>query len=200
MSRRKGRQGNRGRDWEKLNERHLDGLQRAGLCVWWVNPQPFRITKRLEGGHFVGRLEGEGPPDFTLLARGRPVSWAHMGSSDLVICGDFKDCARARWSFSQLKEHQASRMTAWEDQGGVAVVLLRTHDPGPIHWVLPWSRLGPWWRDWKREATLAKLRRSRVPSGVASVTTKDLETIGKRWSSRGWLPSLRALLDEGGEE
>jgi penicillin-binding protein-related factor A (putative recombinase) len=120
-----------------------------------------RILRSMSGGQFVAVYATEGPPDYVLLSDGH------------AIAAEAKDCLADRWQLNKLHAHQARRLTAWEAQGGLGVVLLR-HQPSDTRWVLPWLRLGPVWARWHEAAEAGR----ELPRGSASISLPQLHDLG----------------------
>lgn len=148
-----------------------------GLAVVLRTPPPMRILRSLSGGQFVAVYATEGPPDYVLLADG------------CAIAAEAKDCLADRWALGNLHPHQARRLTAWQSQGGLGVVLLR-HQPSDTRWVLPWSHLEASWRRWHETAE----RGDSAVRGTASLSLGALHSIGVQFSEvDGYLPTVLAL-------
>lgn len=152
-----------------------------------------RILRAMSGGQFVAVYATEGPPDYVLLSRG------------IAIAAEAKDCVADRWQLSNLHEHQARRLSAWEEQGGLGVVLLR-HQPSRTQWVLPWGTLAPIWTRWHSAsgagaafpfgATGEKPFGARVvlPRGSASLSLPQLHQLGVPFCDvDGHLPTLHSI-------
>ena len=157
----KGSHANRGRAWEQLLELYHTRYEAQGRAVVLRTPPPMRILRALSGGQFVAVYATEGPPDYCLLAGG------------CAIAAEAKDCVADRWQLSKLHPHQARRLSAWQVQGGLGVVLLR-HQPSSTQWVLPWSQLAPVWSRW-HDATEAG---RDLPRGSASLSLPMLHELG----------------------
>lgn len=143
-------------------------------------PPPMRILRALSGGQFVACYATEGPPDYVLLAQG------------CAIAAEAKDCVADRWQLSNLHEHQARRLSAWLEQGGLSVVLLR-HQPSRTHWVLPWAALASTWNRWHRSLET----NDKLPRGSASLSLANLHQIGLMFDATdGHLPVMLKLWNE----
>jgi recombination protein U len=165
---------NRGRGWEQLLELWHARYEARGQAVVLRTPPPMRILRSLSGGQFVAVYATEGPPDYVLLAAG------------LAVAAEAKDCVADRWQLAKLHPHQARRLTAWEAQGGLGVVLLR-HQPSSTQWVLPWQRLRPVWERWHEAAGTGR----DLPRGSASVSLPQLHQLGLQFCAvDGHLPRL----------
>ena len=192
---------NRGRQWEQLLELFHARYEGRGEAVVLRTPPPMRILRALSGGQFVAVYATEGPPDYVLLSRG------------IAIAAEAKDCVADRWQLSNLHEHQARRLSAWEEHGGLGVVLLR-HQPSRTQWVLPWGTLAPIWTRWHSAsdargafpfgATAGKAfgataekpfgARAALPRGSASLSLPQLHQLGVPFCDvDGHLPTLHAI-------
>ena len=121
--------------WERVCNNSRDRLCQDGVLSWCrMHPPVLKIGpgRRTKSGSFLAVRIGKGPPDWVALASG------------ISIMGDDKDCKnRTGWPTVNLKKHQAGHFNRWEDQGGVACVLLRM--PDRSRWVVPWQNLKkPW--------------------------------------------------------
>ena len=164
---------NRGKAWEAMLDIYHIRYEKQGRAVVIRTPPPMRILRSAGKGTFVACYEKEGPPDYVLLTKGRPVM------------AEAKQCKGDRWPLKNLHAHQASRLDDWERQGGTGVVLLH-HGPSRTAWVLPWRSFGPVWRKWY---TIVSANR-RAPSGSASLTLGDLQRLGRPFGPDGYLKAL----------
>ena len=157
-------------------EETLDALHnryRAAGRAWVVKvPAPYRVLGAPKGGRFSAAFEGEGPPDYFAVIRGRAVVF------------DAKQTAADRWGFSALAEHQAEHFEEVTLQGGYAFVLLWLG--GGVR-VVPWSALGPRWWAWCAQT-------GRAVPGTASLSAADLDGIAHRCQGCDWLPVVVRLL------
>lgn len=166
-----------GRVWEDEIAAKLKRLGDAGFCAWDRTPEAMRKIKAMAKGTWLCAPDGKGPTDFMVLRQG--VSMA---------C-EAKHTDLARWSFSDLADHQAQRLDAQEAHGGRGAILLLVK--GKML-VLPWSVLGSRWWAWRGPVTVPRKGKPKSES-PASISALDAGTIGYPFDGAGrWMDHLIA--------
>ena len=174
----KGSHVNRGKDWEAIIEAYSKVYENQGHAVVFRTPPPVRLLAPMGGGRWKAVMTEEGPPDYTMLVRGDP--------RPIAVSAEAKNNQSGRWSLAQLHPHQAKKLQAWHDLGGLAVVLLR-NQPNNKCYVLPWRTFGPVWSRWRA----GQVGGRRAAPRTASLGVSDLESIGFSFhESKGYLNAL----------
>jgi hypothetical protein len=137
--------------------------ERAGACTWWRTPERLRRVRDLGSGHFECVAVGEGPPDYVVLSRGVPY-----------LC-EAKSTSSLRWPFRALPEHQARALDAWEEHGGIGVLLLSV---GGVRRAVPWRLVSGRWHGWDE--------------GARSLSSDEVDALGFEMDLRGeWIGRFR---------
>jgi penicillin-binding protein-related factor A (putative recombinase) len=121
--------------WERVCTNSRERLRQDGRLAWCrMHPPVLKIGagRRDKAGSFLAVRTGKGPPDWVAVCNG------------ISILGDDKDCkTKTGWQLGNVKKHQAKDFDTWEEQGGIACILLRM--PDKSRWVLPWQNIKTLW-------------------------------------------------------
>lgn len=167
-----------GQSWETQLEQLHNLYLRTRQAVVFRSPIEVKITRRTARG-VRGHLTGKGPPDYTGVV------------GPLAVLAEAKTSAKTRWPMEKLQVHQAERMTQWEDQDprNVAMILLWMRQQN-TRLILPWEDFRDrWWR-WHDH--------DQGVRGKASLTLEQLDAIGIRFDSTGWIGPLREWVGQRG--
>tara|TARA_Y100000592_G_scaffold95451_1_gene161974 strand:- start:867 stop:1406 length:540 start_codon:yes stop_codon:yes gene_type:complete len=169
--------------WEKLIESFGALYEKRGQAMLLRTPPPMRVIRPMGAGKYVCVMTGDGPPDYMML-------FAIDGTHPEPVLAEAKSNQSGRWQLSNLKEHQAKKLGAWHRSGGLACVLVG-HQPTKTGYILPWSKLGIVWEQWK----LRSIANKKAPSGTASLSAANMEQMGVSWSfSNGYLEAMHAVI------
>lgn len=130
----------------------LESAKRAGLLLHWMRLEP--PMRGLGGGKFAPR--GDGPPDYLAITR--------EGVGAYIECKSLS--ARAHLEYGHVKPHQASDLSVLPG----SLVVVRWEAEGATL-ALPWSALGPLWREHAR-------RIGRAKAGEGSCTLDQARALG----------------------
>ena len=160
-----------GAAWERLLSQSCDLYRAERRAYIRQVGAPFRVTATLGGGRFSGVYEGAGGCDFVGHVNGRPFE------------ADAKRTT-GRWSFSDLKPHQAKSLDDVVLAGGYAGILLLLD---PMSYWLPWGgEVGIRYRRWRELAALPK----PAPAGSASLSVADCIVLGTRFKGGDFLAAV----------
>ena len=129
----------KGRQWELQLEAQNNLYRKEGRAVVWkTEPRRDRTGKYVE----------KAPPDFCgVVAGGQAVVF------------DAKDCKSARFSFSQIKRHQAKDLEAAHLRGALAFIALRFHGVG---YFVPWTAIRIPYQRWVQGSRIASLGAAEI--------------------------------------
>ena len=136
---------------------------------------PFKLVGRQSGHLRTGVFAGKGGGDF--------MGFVCADGFSVPFEADAKETTQARWSFSELKDHQAHGLESVAKGGGYAGVLLSMQGRS---WWLPWADLGPLWWAWSK----TRDRGERAKPGTASLNLRRCMAIGHGFRGGDFLPAV----------
>tara|TARA_Y100001973_G_scaffold89497_1_gene135901 strand:- start:106 stop:624 length:519 start_codon:yes stop_codon:yes gene_type:complete len=157
-----------------INRQHRE-YSRAGRAWCWHTMPPFILQQRLKGGRFVGRLMGEAPPDYLVVADGRLY---------MIEAKSFKG---PRFPWANVKPHQARALAAI-DAHASGWLLIRSVQFGEVA-AIRWDRIAPDWDEWRSH----KATNQRAPVGSASIAWGELRgraSVVLKWPNCDYLAVL----------
>ena len=180
----KSNKANRGRTFEKFVE--LAGYigQRKGLILFQRTPPEMKIIKALGGGKFIAVFGGYGPPDYMVIDQHH------------IVFADAKEFSGKRFSFSNIRKHQAEFFSELEDinKRGVGALLLRADHSR--QWIVPWSRIRKKYEIWAS----ARIVATSVAPGGASLSMDEIEKLGVRFNTDNFAEILYGVCVAASEE